>query len=387
MKKILYVTTASRTINAFLVPHIEMLLGKGYKVECACSIDKSIDKRLLAKGVKIYEVQFSRNPLSIINFKAYRRLLDIQRINNYDIIHLHTYIASIYGRFIKNTFQDVKIIYTSYGYKFSKGGSKISWIIDYPMEKLMSMLTDVTINTNSEDYDISKSKLKQKKCYLINGVGLNLKNYENTTEEEKKNKRIELGLKDDDFVVMMIGELNKNKNHMQLIKSLEILKDKYPRIKAITVGYGENLEYLKEQAKKRGVEKNIIFLGLREDVNELINISDIGVLLSYKEGLPRDLMKFMANGRKVIATNIRGCKDIVWNENIGTLVNVGDYERTAKYIEKYFLENDKEFKVPDEIKEYDVKNIVEKLSEVYEEIEWDDRPGMSRRLAELHKGI
>ena len=52
MKKVLYVTTVSRTINAFLIPHINMLLDNGYEVHCACSIDKPVDKELQRKGVK-----------------------------------------------------------------------------------------------------------------------------------------------------------------------------------------------------------------------------------------------------------------------------------------------------------------------------------------------
>ena len=52
MKKVLYITTISRTINAFLVTHIEMLLDKGYVVDCACSIDKEVDHSLIDKGCK-----------------------------------------------------------------------------------------------------------------------------------------------------------------------------------------------------------------------------------------------------------------------------------------------------------------------------------------------
>ena len=65
MKKVLYVTTVSRTINAFLIPHINMLLDNGYEVHCACSIDKPVDKELQRRGVKIFEVPFSRNPLGL----------------------------------------------------------------------------------------------------------------------------------------------------------------------------------------------------------------------------------------------------------------------------------------------------------------------------------
>ena len=149
MKKVLYVTTVSRTINAFLVPHIEMLLKEGYEVQCACSIDKPINKGLLEKGVKIYDIPFSRNPLGLGNIRAFNNLVKIQKREKFDIVHVHTPIASIYGRLLKLRFNNLKTIYTAHGYHFLKGGSKLGWIMYYPIEKIMAKLTDTTININS----------------------------------------------------------------------------------------------------------------------------------------------------------------------------------------------------------------------------------------------
>ena len=86
MKKVLYVTTVSRTINALLIPQINMLLDKGYTVDCACSIDKPINEKLQHRGVKVFEVPFSRNPLGIGNIKAFINLIKIQNMNNYNIV-------------------------------------------------------------------------------------------------------------------------------------------------------------------------------------------------------------------------------------------------------------------------------------------------------------
>ena len=177
MKKVLYVTTVSRTINAFLIPHINMLLDNGYEVHCACSIDKPVDKELQRRGVKIFEVPFSRNPLGIGNINAFIKLEELQRINDYDIVHVHTPIAAIYGRLLKLSFSNLRTIYTAHGYHFLKGGSKLGWFLYYPIEKIMAKFTDVIININSEDYEITKEKLKPKKCYLLNGVGLDLSKY------------------------------------------------------------------------------------------------------------------------------------------------------------------------------------------------------------------
>lgn len=368
MKRVLYVTTVSRTINAFLIPHIKMLIDNGYEVHCASSLDKPIDDELIKKGVKFFEVPFSRNPLGIGNIKAFNKLKELQKINNYDIIHVHTPIAAIYGRLVKITFPKVKTIYTAHGYHFLKGGSKIGWLVYYPIEKIMAKFTDVTININNEDYEITKNKLKPKKCYLVNGVGLDLSKYKKVNEEEVNKVRTELGLSKDDFVILMIAEINKNKNHKQIIHAMELLKDKYESIKVLCVGEGSLEHEVKNDINSKYLHNRVFMLGYREDVTILINTCDIGVLMSYREGLPRNIMELMACGRKIIATNIRGCRDIVCNDYVGTLVEVGDYKATAEAIEKYYLLNDKSFSVSKEIEKYDVEAVNRQLAKIYDEI-------------------
>ena len=90
---------------------------------------------------------------------------------------------------LKVKFPKLKTIYTAHGYHFLKGGSKLGWILYYPIEKIMAKFTDVTININSEDYEITKSKIKPKKCYFINGVGLDLNSYKRLSSEEKERKK------------------------------------------------------------------------------------------------------------------------------------------------------------------------------------------------------
>lgn len=131
MKKILYVTTVSRTINAFLIPHIEALLDEGYKVDCACCIDKEVDKRIINRGCNIFDIPFSRNPLHPKNIKAYKKLIELQSKNNYDIVHVHTPVASVYGRLLKVKFPKLKTVYTVHGFHFFKGAPFINWVIYY----------------------------------------------------------------------------------------------------------------------------------------------------------------------------------------------------------------------------------------------------------------
>ena len=237
----------------------------------------------------------------------------------------------------------------------------------------MAKLTDVTININKEDYEITLEKLKPKKCYLLKGVGINLNLYKTLNDSQKKSKKEELKIKEDEFVIIMIAELNKNKNQIQLIKAIEVLKDECPNIKVLFVGEGDKLEFLKKAAEN--INEKVIFLGFRNDINELINISDIGVLLSYREGLPRNIMELMANGKKVIATNIRGSKDLISNDSIGKLIEVNDFENTAKAIKYYYnrhanaefaMENSNdEAIIKNSIKDYAIENINKEMLKIY----------------------
>ena len=159
---------------------------------------------------------------------------------------------------------------------------------------------------------------------------------------------------------------------------MEILKDKYPNIKAISVGEGNKFEELQQEINNRGLKDNFRLLGFRSDVNELINISNIGVLLSYREGLPRNIMELMANGKKIIATNIRGSKDLISNDSIGKLIAVNDFENTAKAIKYYYnrqanaefdMENSNdEAIIKNTIKDYAIENINKEMLEIYKKI-------------------
>lgn len=368
MKKILYITTVSRTINAFLVPHIQMLKNQGNIVDCACCIDKPVDDVLVKDNVKIYDIPFSRNPLHPQNIKAFKKLVKIQEENNYDIVHVHTPVASVYGRLLKIKFPNLKTVYTVHGFHFHKGAPFINWAIYYPIEKIMSKFTDTLVTMNEEDYKRSK-KFNIKSLHHINGVGVDLSKYslENFDRFEIRER---LNIDKDDFVILMIAEVNKNKNHKQVIDAINILKDKgIENIKVICAGDGVILEDIKSYIKEKNLQDNIYMLGFRTDIEELIVSCDIGILMSYREGLPRNIMELMACKKPVIGTNIRGIRDLVIDGVNGYLVEVGDSVSTSEKIESIYndkqllqdmSENSYEF-----IQNYDVDKVVGDLQEVY----------------------
>ena len=369
MKKVLYLTTINPTINAFLVPHMKSLIDAGYSVEYACKITREEVPSLKELNIKSYDIPFERTPFSLNNFKAFKMLVKLCKENKYDIVHVHTPVASVYGRLLKLKFPKLKIIYTAHGYHFLKGGSKAGWFVYYPIEWIMSFLTDSLININKDDFKITKEKFHSKKTYYIKGVGIDLNNYSKLSEEKREEKRNVLGITKKNFVISMVADLNFNKNQIQLINAIERLKDKCPDIKAFIIGSGEKGEELQRSINKKGLQNNIEMLGQRTDVNELINISDLGCLLSYREGLPKSVMEFMANGKKILVTNVRGCKDLVSSNLIGQIVEIGDDNQTAAVIEDYYFNREKiDDYIPKEIYSYRIEEINKEIIRVFNEI-------------------
>ena len=372
MKKILYVTTVSSTINAFLVPHIKYLLNQGYKVDVATNITDEVNIDLINMGVRVFEVDFKRTPISPNNLKAYKQIKKIQNKEKYDIVHVHTPVASFVTRCALRKEKNLKMVYTCHGFHFYKGGSPINWMIFYPIEKISAKWTDRLITINTEDYKVAKKfKLRNNgQVSKMHGVGIEKEKYviENFDKSEYRKK---LGINDDDFVILVLAELNKNKNHIQLIKAMNLLKDKYPNIKAIFAGTGPLEEEIKKQIKENELEDKISLLGWRNDVKELINSSDVVGLFSKREGLGKCLLEAMICGKCVISTNTRGPRELIEQDINGFMFEIGDIETTARSIEKIYSDNklrhEFEERVVYTVNKYLLDNVLNQLSDVYEE--------------------
>lgn len=338
MKKILYVTTISKTINAFFIPHIKKLIDEGYKVDVACSIEIEIDDSLLEYPVQVYDINFSRNPLSLNNITGYKKIRELIKKNKYDMVHVHTPIASFITRMAIRNF-NLKVIYTAHGFHFYQGAPLLNWIIYYPLEKLAARWTDRIITINTEDFNRAKLfKLRNNgDVNLTHGVGIDEKSYElknfNICQYRSK-----VGLDKNDFIILILAEINSNKNHIQVIEAVKLLRYKYKNIKVICAGDGPLQAELEQRVIEYRLEKEIIFLGFRRDVKELIAISNIVGLFSKREGLGKCILEAMIIGCPVLATNTRGPRELIENNKNGFLVEVNDYIKTAEAIEKLYLD-------------------------------------------------
>jgi glycosyltransferase involved in cell wall biosynthesis len=367
MRKILIVSTVSRQFYLFEQGNIEVLKSLGYEVHAAANFSDE-NERLNGLDIIRHPFDIQRSPFSFLNFKAYKQLKKIMKSEKFDAVHCHSPMGGVLGRLAAKSVGVSSIIYTAHGFHFYKGSPLISWLAYYPIEKLLAKFTDVLVTINKEDYRQGQ-KFKVKRVVYVPGIGLNTDKYQGVPVN-KDIKRSELGLPIDAFVLLSVGELNKNKNHEVIIRALARIKSQ--NIYYIICGQGSRKEYLKELSRKLGVEDKVRFLGFRNDLAEIYNVSDVFAFPSFREGLSVSLMEAMSAGLPIVCSSIRGNIDLIVDKQEGYLLEPNDIEGFAVSIlelkEKKDVYISMGLRNVEKIKGFSKEVVLAKMKQLYESL-------------------
>lgn len=338
MNKRLLVTSTDLMMVQFLIPHIIHLSENGYDVEIACSdvggrMDE-IRQKLSGYAKNIHIVRLVRSPIHPINFKGYQDMKKVIDGGNYNIIWTNEPVMGVVTRLAARQARKkgTKVLYMVHGFHFYDGAPKLNWLIYYPIEKLMTSKTDMIVTVNREDYKRAQS-MNVNRVEYIHGIGINTDRLR--PSETQKDIREELGLDKDDFIVLSVGELNKNKNQKTIIKAISLLQDK--KVHYILCGKGDQLENLQKLTKELRLEKQVHFLGYRKDVVDICSQADVFVMPSKREGLPVASLEAMYCGLPLVTSNIRGLVDVMEDGVTGYLCEPEDAQAFADKIDIFLV--------------------------------------------------
>jgi glycosyltransferase involved in cell wall biosynthesis len=143
-----------------------------------------------------------------------------------------------------------------------------------------------------------------------------------------------LGLTDGDLVLTTISSLTPEKGHEYLLRAFAGLTDRYPNLKLLIVGSGPREQNLRQLASDLAVSHCTIFAGRREDIPQILSISDVYVLPSLAEGFSIALLEAMASGTACIATDVGDASRAIGAQDAGLLVPKANADRLAHAIVK-----------------------------------------------------
>lgn len=293
---VLMVANTASMIKLFNIRNIKILQSLGYKVYVAANFSQpgtisseeanKFKEELQKLDVKYFNVLFPRgigNPIK--NYQLKKQLCHIIKEYKIKAVHTHAPLSSIITRRAAHKMR-IKCMYTSHGFQFFHGGRLKDWLLFYPIEWFYAYWTDALIVINSDDYKVAKH-LPVKNIYHIPGIGADIKKSINLPTKEREHirndKRTELRIAKDDFLILSVGELTKRKNHSTVIKAIAKLKN--PKIKYIIAGIGPEKHNLLDMIKSLKLDNQVRLLGFRKDIRDLYLAADLNAFISRREGL------------------------------------------------------------------------------------------------------
>lgn len=333
--RVLHIATIDFTLKKMIADKMLELKKYNYEIDLM-SDDTGMVEDVKRMGFKHIKLKMSRRIHPLQDLISILKLFKFLKSNHYDIVHTHTAKAGVIGR-IAARLAGVKIVvHTSHGLPFYQGQPRMQYQLYRMLEKTASYFSDGYFSQNKEDIKHIKQMVPRRVLvgYEGNGIPLpKLDQYPKLSEDQKEALKNELGIKDEEFVFIMAARFEPVKNHQMLFEALSRIQVK--NLKVVLVGLDSQLEKIRDKAFELNVDQYLLFLGYRDDIFDLIQISDAAILTSEKEGIPRFLMESMAFGKPVLATNVLGTKELVVHGETGELVELNNYSQLAEHIEKW----------------------------------------------------
>jgi glycosyltransferase involved in cell wall biosynthesis len=333
--KICQLCAVDFTMRKFLLPLIDGQVAHGDTVAAVCS-DGEYVQGMLDEGYQIHTTPISRSMHPIKHMRSIWNLYRYFRREKFDIVHVHTPVAALVGRTAAFFARVPFVVYTAHGFYFHDDMPKRKRGLHIFLEKVAGRMTDLMFTQSEEDARtaVEKKLLPSGRVYAIgNGVDTNKFNPNNYSNRNTLRK--ELNIPKNAYIIGMIGRQVEEKGVVEFFEAAKIIAEKHENVYFLLVG--NRLESDHAVAVDHAVEEAInstgprlVLTGMRSDIPELLSSMDVFTLPSWREGMPRTIIEAMMMELPVVATDIRGSREEVVEEETGLLVPVREPEKLAE---------------------------------------------------------
>lgn len=363
----------------FRLPIMKKLLEEGHEVYAICPKGDKFDA-FSQHGIKAVAYDIERSSLNLLKeIKAIYNIYNALKPLNLDMLHTFTAKPNIYGTIagrmakiptIINLVEGLGSFYIEDSFK----NRTVRTLIE-KLYKFVFNLSDQVVFVNSDDpeYLLKRNVIALNKITIIKSVGIDTHEF---NPDKIKKERVE-SLKHDlnlegKIIVLMVARAIWHKGVREFYKAATALSEN-KNVQFVLVGDMDKGN--PSSADKAYLEGgDVLWLGHRDDILLLTALSDIYVLPSYREGIPRTLLEAASMAKPIVTTDTVGCREVVTEDENGYLVPVKDEIRLAEKIEYLVGHPDKQ-KIMGEngriraIREFDIKRVVEQYMELYRKFE------------------
>ncbi len=303
MKKILIgymIDGKSGGIDKYILNVLEQIKDEDVKIDCLTNhIDEDLEKILSNMGVSLIEIPNLKHPMS-----QYKRMKKVIEENQYDVAYFNISEAfNSIGAFAANRMKVRKVVVHSHSAGIDTSSSMKRRIrrICHEIAKRVILSSSVTdfyaCSHKAGEWMFTAKTIDDGKLNVINNA-INVNKF-SFNKETREKVRSELQI-DDRIVVGQVGQMCYAKNTFYLLDIAEQLQKINPQYLLLLIGAGPDYEQIKNEVEKRRLKKSVMLLGIRNDVNEIVQGMDLFVLPSRFEGLPIVAIEAQISGLKTI---------------------------------------------------------------------------------------
>jgi len=334
--RVVHLTTTDMSLDWLLGPQLRAFADAGYEV-IGMSAPGPHVAALEAMGVQHVAVPgFTRSTDPIQDVKAFAQLVRLLRAVRPDILHTHNPKPGVLGRIAGRIARVPLIVNTQHGlYAQPTDRWQRRWPV-YAIERTASAFGDVELVQNPEDVEtlVDTLHLPARKVRLLgNGVDLARFDPDSIPSETVHSLRRAWGA-DDDVVCCVVGRLVREKGIVELLEAAHSLAATDPKIKFVVIGPSDpdKADAVDAEMLQRAEADGCVLLGARNDMAECYAASDLFITASWREGLPRAAMEAAAMGLPIVATDIRGNRQVIADGETGLLVPLRDPAALARAV-------------------------------------------------------
>ena len=297
-------------------------------------------------GLKIYVCKWmvpNFNP--IMDLLALIWIKRFLRRNRFDLVHTHETKSSFLTRLAFSKQLSTPLIYGIHGVVFNDPRSNLG-------NKIYEFLERSTIGKADQLIAVSEDVKSQ---YLIRNIGTGMpweviysgvdveKFVSSQSAENSARLRASLRISDEDLVLISIGRFSISKNQKDTIQAFKRITNQNPTInlRLILVGEGPEKSNCESLVEALGLAKKVNFVGFQKSIEEYLAISEINVLTSLREGLPRVVVESSLVGIPTVGYQVEGISEIVSDQKSGLVVPQGDLESLVLRINELVLDAEK----------------------------------------------
>ncbi len=333
--KILHLTTVARSHAYLLLPQLQALKAAGHDVVAVSAPGPDVVE-LDRRGIRHRPLLGSTRGFDLLSdLRAARSFASIVRDERPDVVHTHNPKPGVYGRIIARSLGVPTVVNTVHGLFATPDDSLARRATVYGLEALAARFSHLELVQNVEDVDLmTRTGLAPSGKIHHLGNGIDLSTFDLTrTGKHRQDVRRELGVEPDEPVVMSVGRLVAEKGFRELIQASKSICEKHTLV-LVGPSDPEKADALSPEVLADAESHGVRVLGDRNDVDRLLSAADVFVLASYREGFPRAAMEAAASSLPIVATDIRGCRQVVDHEISGYLVPRGEVAPLAEAVSR-----------------------------------------------------